>query len=157
MNPHGRTPQRPSEDEPARKPDSIATSSTGESGSDDTEARRQAAAHARSSAAAQSRSDAALGDADAARGRAAEAEGQGDTATAGAEWSDAAGLDGLAAHEATTSAIDARAAAAAAQSTTVPAGQQNRRRAGRKNAPAPSGKGPVRAPTPPPGAARNIA
>ncbi|MGW0785920.1 hypothetical protein [Streptomyces sp. NPDC002913] len=154
MNPHGRTPQRAGEEEPAGKPDTT----TGGSGPDDAVARRHAAAHARSSTAAQSRSHVALSDADAARGRAAEAEGRGDTATAGADWSDAAGLDGVAAHEADTAAIDTRAAAAAAQSTTVPAGQQNRGRADRKNMPAPGGRGPGRPPTPPPGATRrNIA
>lgn len=147
MNPHARTPQRSGDEEPTRKPDSTVTGSTGDSGTDDAEARRHAAAHARSSADHQSRADAALGDADAARGRAAEADGRGDVATAGMEWSDAAGLDGLAAHEATTSTIESRAAAAATKSTTVPAGgrpdraeaaarrpphQQGRGRAGRR-------------------------
>ncbi|OII64311.1 hypothetical protein BJP40_00130 [Streptomyces sp. CC53] len=99
----------------------------------------------------------ARADADAARGTAAEADGRGDLAQAGAEWSHAAGLDGLAAHEADTSAIDARAAAAAVQSTTVPKGRRTQGRASR-NTPTPSGQGPGRAPTPPPGAARrNIA
>lgn len=151
MNPHARTPQKAGDDKPARKPEPT-DSTVSDNTTDDAGSRRQAAAHVRSSADHQSRADAARGDADTARGRAAEADNRGDSATAGAEWSDAAGLDGLAAHEATTAAIDARAAAAAAQSTTTQAGPTGRRRPGPSRPVAAAGQG--RAPTPQPGAAR---
>ncbi|MCY0961818.1 hypothetical protein [Streptomyces sp. H27-H5] len=158
MNSSFRTPGRPASDEPTSKSTTSASSSTGETGTDDAEDRRHAAALARSSTDQRSRADAALGEADEARGRAAEAAGRGDIATAGAEWSDAAGLDGLSAHEATGADIDARAAAAAAKSPSVPAAKKGgRRTTAGKTAPT-QARGPERAPTPPPGAPRrNIA
>ncbi|MGW1767195.1 hypothetical protein ACWCQL_24390 [Streptomyces sp. NPDC002073] len=153
MNPNARTPGGPVTDEPARKPDTAAPSGTGDREADDAEARRYAAALTRSSVDQQARSDVALGEADEARGRAAEADDRGDVATAGAEWSDAAGLDGLAAHEAEGADIDARAAAAAAKSPSVPAAKNGGRATTAKKPPT-QGRGPERAPTPPPGSGR---
>lgn len=155
MNPNARTPGQAPADEPARKVAPAPTSSTSDSGGpNEAEVHRQAAALARSSTDHQSRADAALGEADAARGRADEAAARGDIATAGAEWSDAAGLDGLSAHEATGADIDARAAAAAAKSPSVPPLKGTKGRRNGRQAPAPESKGPSRQPPPPPGAAR---
>ncbi|MDX2841037.1 hypothetical protein PV377_19010 [Streptomyces ipomoeae] len=130
MDQHSRTPQPTTDQEPARKPQHRPSVPTGDGGTDDPEALRLAAALGRSSADHSARSDDALGEADAARGRAGEADARGDLGTANAEWSDAAGLDGTAAHEATTADIDARAAAATATSTTAPAAAQGGRKAG---------------------------
>lgn len=143
MDQHSRTPQPISDQEPARKPQHCPTGPAGDSGTDDPEALRLAAALGRSSADRSARSDDDLGEADAARGRAGEADARGDLGTANAEWSDAAGLDGTAAHEATTADIEARAAAATATSTTVPAAA----RGGRQSGPASTGQG--RGQTPP--------
>ncbi|WP_331720797.1 hypothetical protein OG762_52195 (plasmid) [Streptomyces sp. NBC_01136] len=137
MDQHSRTPQPASDPEPARKPPHRPTGPGGDSGTGDPEALRLAAALGRSSADHSARADGALGEADAARGRAGEADARGDLGTAGAEWSDAAGLDGMAAHEATTADIEARAAAATATSTTV----QPAARGGRQSGPASSGQG----------------
>ncbi|MBK6015924.1 hypothetical protein [Streptomyces sp. MBT53] len=143
MDQQSRTPQPASDPEPARKPQHRPTGPAGDSGTDDPQALRLAAALGRSSADHTARADAALGDADAARGRAGEADARGDLGTAGAEWSDAAGLDGVAAHEATTADIEARAAAATATSTTVPAAARGGRQAG----PGASGQGRGQTPT----------
>lgn len=124
-----------------QRPEPDADDSTGERRKDD-DPRRLAAAHARSSADHESRADAALGEANAARGRSVAAERQDDLGTAAAEWGDAAGLDGLAAHEITVSRFEARAAAAVAKSVTVPA------TAGRAAGPAPAGQGRTAAPAP---------
>ncbi|WP_327389143.1 hypothetical protein [Streptomyces sp. NBC_01207] len=147
-----RTPGRG--DELASRGETVVGDDTNRSGTDDEEARRQAAALTRSSVDQWSRADAELGEADEARGRAAEAAGRGDIATAGAEWSAAAGLDGLSAHEATGAEIDARAAAAAAKSPSVPAttGKGQRSAAGRTALA--QGRGPERAAAPPPGSSR---
>ncbi|WP_033286955.1 hypothetical protein [Streptomyces sp. NRRL F-525] len=135
MNQQSRTPQAAGDQDPAptrqHRP-----GPAGGSGVDDPDDLRVAAALSRSSAAHTARADDALGEADAARGRAGEADARGDIGTAGAEWSDAAGLDGRAAHEATTASIEARAAAAVATSTTVSAPAQG----GRKAGPAPVGQ-----------------
>ncbi|MHC3394709.1 hypothetical protein ACLQ2E_35410 [Streptomyces lavendulocolor] len=158
MNPNARTPGHAPADAPARTAPTTTSSTSDRGESNDAEVHRQAAALARSSADRQARSDAALGEADAARGRADEAAARGDIATAGAEWSDAAGLDGLSAHEATGADIDARAAAAAAKSPSVPPSKGTKGRRTDRQAPAPESKGPSRQPPPPPGAARrNIA
>lgn len=135
MNQQSRTPQSAGDQESARKPQH-RPGPAGEAGADDPEGLRLAAALSRSSAVHTVRADDALGEADAARGRAGEAAARGDLGTAGAEWSDAAGLDGRAAHESTTADIEARAAAATATSTTVAAPAQG----GRKAGPAPAGQ-----------------
>jgi len=136
MNQQSRTPQAAGDQDPARNRQH-RPAQAGDSGTDDPDGPRLAAALSRSSAVHTARSDDALGEADAARGRAGEADARGDVGTAGAEWSDAAGLDGRAAHESTTADIEARAAAAVATSTTVSASVQG----GRKAGPAPAGQG----------------
>lgn len=114
---HSRTQPPSSDDEGAlRRPD---PGRTGDDAGGTEDGRRQVEEHARISAEHRARADVALADADGARGRAAAADGEGDTAAAGAAWSEAAGLDGLAAHEGTTAAIEARASAAIARSITT--------------------------------------
>ncbi|MFF4709585.1 hypothetical protein [Streptomyces sp. NPDC001297] len=137
MDQHSRSPQHSGSQEPARRPQRRPAGPAGDSGTEDPEGLRLAAALGRSSADHLARADDALGEADAARGRAGEADARGDLGTAGAEWSDAAGLDGVAAHEATTAGIEARAAAATATSTTVPTVT----RGGRPSGPAATGQG----------------
>lgn len=134
MNSSTRTPQPADGGEPVRRPLPTTAGTDADDWADETEARRVAAAHALSGADHRSRADAALGEADAARGSAAEFEASGDLGAAAAAWSDAAGLDGVAAQETTTADVEARAAAATATSTTVPAPA----RGARKGGPAPT-------------------
>ncbi|WP_158845729.1 hypothetical protein [Streptomyces sp. NRRL WC-3742] len=93
-----------------------------------------------------STADAALGEADAARGRAAEAAARRDLGTAGAEWSDAAGLDGQAAANVDMAAVEARAEAAVTTSTTVQATAARGPAPGSSATPAPQGRAPAPAP-----------
>lgn len=154
MNPNARTPGHTAPNDPTPKPLTTVSSNASDNGPDDAEVRRQIAALTRSGAEHEARSAAALGDADAARGRAEEAAGRGDLATAGAEWSDAAGLDGLSAHEATGADVDARAAAAAATSPSVAPSKGKSPRNGKLTVPVAGGRGASRQPSPPTGGTR---